>query len=86
MENQPFTGGLDTSEPWQGQWNGGVLVECVGRPEQSRTEAQVNPNKGSACCLLLPDIFIKTNTILEQDSQSITRDYYQIQDEDPKLL
>ena len=25
-------GGLDTSEPWQGEWNGGVLVECVGRP------------------------------------------------------
>ena len=62
--NQPFTGGLDTSEPWQGQWNGGVLVECVGRPEQSRPEAQVNPNQGSTCCLLLPDIFIKTDTIL----------------------
>jgi hypothetical protein len=27
-----LTGGLDTKEPWQGQWNGGVLVECVGRP------------------------------------------------------
>ena len=26
-------GGLDTSEPWQGRWNGGVLVECVGRAE-----------------------------------------------------
>ena len=59
-----FSGGLDTSEPWQGQWNGGVLVECVGRPEKSRPEAQVNPNQGPAICLLLPDIFIKTNTIL----------------------
>ena len=28
-----FLGGLDTSEPWQGRWNGGVLVECVGRAE-----------------------------------------------------
>ena len=26
-------GGLDVSEPWQGRWNGGVLVECVGRKE-----------------------------------------------------
>jgi hypothetical protein len=26
-------GGLDNPEPWQGRWNGGVLVECVGRAE-----------------------------------------------------
>ena len=84
MENQPFTGGLDTSEPWQGQWNGGVLVECVGRPEQSRPEAQVNPNQGSTCCL--PDIFIKTNTILTRHPLHHKRLLQQIQDEDPKLL
>ena len=27
-----ISGGLDSKEPWQGQWNGGVLVECIGRP------------------------------------------------------
>jgi len=24
--------GLDTKEPWEGQWNGVVRVECIGRP------------------------------------------------------
>lgn len=40
-------GGLDTSEPWQGQWNGGVLVECVGRPDnQLEIEPKIEkPNR-----------------------------------------
>ena len=27
-------GGLDTDEPWQGRWEGGVLVECHGEQER----------------------------------------------------
>ena len=27
-----ISGGLDSAEPWQGRWSGGVLVECVGSP------------------------------------------------------
>ena len=30
-----ITGGLDTAEPWQGRWAGGILVECVGNREES---------------------------------------------------
>ena len=28
-------GGLDTAEPWQGRWAGGILVECVGNQDES---------------------------------------------------
>ena len=40
-----FLGGLDTSEPWQGEWNGGVLVECVGRPDVPRRPAAAQPKR-----------------------------------------
>ena len=30
-----ISGGLDSTEPWQGRWSGGVLVECVGKPNPS---------------------------------------------------
>ena len=30
-----ITGGLDTAEPWQGRWAGGILVECVGNQDES---------------------------------------------------
>jgi hypothetical protein len=29
-----FAGGLDVDEPWQGRWEGGVLVECHGEQER----------------------------------------------------
>jgi hypothetical protein len=29
-------GGLDTAEPWQGTWSGGVFVECVGKQENEQ--------------------------------------------------
>ena len=38
-----LAGGLDTDEPWQGRWEGGVLVECHGEQErkgQSKTDGQ----------------------------------------------
>jgi len=34
-----FPGGLDTDEPWQGTWSGGVFVECVGQPEEEAVSA-----------------------------------------------
>ena len=38
-----ITGGLDTAEPWQGRWAGGILVECVGnRDESSRGSSNRN--------------------------------------------
>ena len=30
-----LTGGLDNSEPWQGRWERGVVVECHGNPDQN---------------------------------------------------
>ena len=40
-----FLGGLDTSEPWQGEWNGGVLVECVGRPDVPQRPNAAQPKR-----------------------------------------
>lgn len=45
FNNLSFLGGLDTSEPWQGEWNGGVLVECVGRPDVPRRPAAAQPKR-----------------------------------------
>ena len=36
------SGGLDTDEPWQGRWEGGVLVECHGEPER-KGQDQTDP-------------------------------------------
>ena len=35
-------GGLDSAEPWQGRWASGVLVECVGRPENAKIPSNRN--------------------------------------------
>ena len=35
-----FSGGLDTDEPWQGRWERGVLVECVGTPPDGEREEE----------------------------------------------
>ena len=43
-------GGLDTDEPWQGRWEGGVLVECHGEQErkgQDRTDRQRDGHRTS---------------------------------------
>ena len=45
FNNLSFLGGLDTSEPWQGEWNGGVLVECVGRPDVPRRPTAAQPKR-----------------------------------------
>ena len=37
-----FLGGLDTAEPWQGRWAGGILVECVGNPDNSGRNSNRN--------------------------------------------
>ena len=37
-----ISGGLDTAEPWQGRWAGGVLVECVGTPDNKKVESNRN--------------------------------------------
>ena len=39
-----YLGGLDTSEPWQGNWNGGVLIECLGK--EPRQLVQVKDEEG----------------------------------------
>ena len=36
-------GGLDTEEPWQGTWSGGVFVECVGKQEGEEPASVTRP-------------------------------------------
>ena len=41
-------GGLDSAEPWQGRWAGGILVECVGRQdENTRGGGEVDSNRNN---------------------------------------
>ena len=44
------SGGLDTDEPWQGRWEGGVLVECHGEQErkgQDKTDGKTQRHRTS---------------------------------------
>ena len=44
-----FPGGLDTDEPWQGRWEGGVLVECHGEQERKgQDKTNVRTTKSEA--------------------------------------
>lgn len=42
---QFLLGGVNTPEPWQGRWNGGVVVECVGRSEPQGAVRQQQPQQ-----------------------------------------
>ena len=42
------TGGLDTAEPWQGTWSGGVFVECVGKQENDEPKTPTTAARPAA--------------------------------------
>nr|XP_040563791.1 uncharacterized protein LOC121114036 isoform X4 [Lepeophtheirus salmonis] len=43
--------GLDTDEPWEGKWEEGVRVECVGGSKKSPSSASTSDDTGSVDCL-----------------------------------
>ena len=62
-------GGLDTAEPWQGRWAGGILVECVGnQDESSRGTSNRNRQPQTTAVQNTGQMQILEDHLLDQDN------------------
>ena len=58
---------MDTAEPWQGRWAGGILVECVGNQDES-SRGTSNRNRQHQTAVQNPgQIQISEDHLLDQD-------------------